>query len=81
MQTKNITNMKNEWADGCKARSHGSNQVLITHTARAGLFTGLPVRSVIKWAFGRRCQKVVAPGEGRHEGLVPRNDVLTNVFI
>ena len=38
MQTKNITNMKNEWADGCKARSHGSDQVLITHTARAGLF-------------------------------------------
>ena len=37
MQTKNITNMKHEWADGCKARSHGSDQVLITHTARAGL--------------------------------------------
>ena len=29
MQTKNITNMKHEWADGCKARSHGSDQVLI----------------------------------------------------
>ena len=28
MQTKNITNMKHEWADGCKARSHGSDQVL-----------------------------------------------------
>ena len=38
MQTKIITNMKHEWADGCKARSHGSDQVLITHTARAGLF-------------------------------------------
>ena len=38
MQTKNTTNMKNEWADGCKARSHGSEQVLITHIARAGLF-------------------------------------------
>ena len=38
MQTKNITNMKHEWADGCKARSHGSDQVLITHTAHAGLF-------------------------------------------
>ena len=37
MQTKNITNMKHEWADG-KARSHGSDQVLITNTARAGLF-------------------------------------------
>ena len=29
--------MKHEWADGRQARSHGSNQVLITHTARAGL--------------------------------------------
>ena len=24
--------------------------------------TGLPVRPVIKWAFGRRCQKVVSRG-------------------
>ena len=31
MQTKNVTNMKHEWADA-------SDQVLITHTARAGLF-------------------------------------------
>ena len=38
MQTKNTTNMKHEWTDGCKATSHGSGQVLITHTARAGLF-------------------------------------------
>ena len=38
MQTKNITNMKHEWADVCKARSPGSDQVLITHTAHAGLF-------------------------------------------
>ena len=27
--------MDHEWADSCKARSHGSDQVLITHTARA----------------------------------------------
>ena len=26
------------------------------------LITGLPVRPVIKWAFGRRCQKVVSRG-------------------
>ena len=26
------------------------------------IFTGLPVRPVIKWAFGRRCQKVVSRG-------------------
>ena len=38
MQTKNITNIKHEWADSCKAWSHGSDQDLITHTARAGLF-------------------------------------------
>ena len=40
MQTKNIMNMKHEWAHGCKARSHGSDQVLITksYTARAGPF-------------------------------------------
>ena len=38
MQTKNITNVKHEWADGCKTRSHCSDQVLIAHTSRAGLF-------------------------------------------
>ena len=32
MQTKNITDMKHEWANGCKARSQGSDQVLITRT-------------------------------------------------
>ena len=34
------------------------------HTAPAfcTIFTGLPVRPVIKWAFGRRCQKVVSRG-------------------
>ena len=31
MQIKNITNMKHEWADGCKARSHGSDQVLMIY--------------------------------------------------
>ena len=41
MQTKNITNMKHEWADGCKARSHSSDQVLITHTAVAQDFSFL----------------------------------------
>ena len=38
MQTKTITNMKHEWSDCCKARLHFSDQVVITHTARAGLF-------------------------------------------
>jgi len=38
MQTKNIANMKHEWANGSKARSHSLDQVLITHTARVGRF-------------------------------------------
>ena len=38
MQTKNITNLKHEWAHGYKARSRGSDQVLLTDTALAGLF-------------------------------------------
>ena len=38
MQTKTITNMKHEWSDCCEARLHVSDQVVITHTARAGLF-------------------------------------------
>ena len=38
MQTKNITNVKREWFDCCKAWSQGWDQVVITHTARAGLF-------------------------------------------
>ena len=36
---------------------------------------------VIKSVFGRLCRKTVPPGEERHEGLVPRNDFLTNGFI
>ena len=51
MQTKNITNMKLEWADGCKARSHGADQVLITHTARAGLFIFKLHRYVFSFQF------------------------------
>ena len=38
MQTKTITNMKREWSDCCKARLNVSDQVVITHTVRAGLF-------------------------------------------
>ena len=43
--------MKHEWADGCKARSHGSDQVLITHTARAGLFIFNLHRYVFSFQF------------------------------
>ena len=43
--------------------------------------TGLPVRPSHKMGFRSSAAKNGLPGEGRHEGLVPRNDVLTNVFI
>ena len=47
------------------------------------LITGLPVSGLPSYKFGFRSsvQKNSAPGEGRHEGLVPRNDVLTDGFI
>ena len=44
-------------------------------------FTGLPVRPSHKMGFWSLVSKSGLPGEGRHEGLVPRNDVLTNGFI
>ena len=43
--------------------------------------TGLPVRPSYKFGFRSSVQKSGPPGEGRHEGLVPRKDVLTNGFI
>ena len=42
------------------------------------LITGLPS---YKFGFRSSVQKNGPPREGRHEGLVPRNDVLTNGFI
>ena len=44
-------------------------------------FTGLPVRPSHKFGFWSSGQKNSLLGEGRHKGLVPRNDVLTNGFI
>ena len=44
------------------------------------LFTGLPVRPSHKFGFRSSVSKSGLPGEGRHEGLVPRNGVLTNGF-
>ena len=46
-----------------------------------GVITGLPVRPSHKMDFRSSSAKNGLPGEGRHEGLVPRNDVLTNGFI
>ena len=47
------------------------------------LFTGLPLLGLpsYKFSFRSSVQKNGPPGEGRHEGLVPRNDVRTNGFI
>ena len=36
--------------------------VFVSRETDANIITGLPVRPVIKWAFGRRCQKVVSRG-------------------
>ena len=44
-------------------------------------FTGLPVRPSHKMGFWSLVSKSGLPGQGRHEGLVLRNDVLTNGFI
>ena len=43
------------------------------------LVTGLPVRPSHKMGFRSSAAKNGLPGEGRHEGLVRRNDVLTVV--
>ena len=45
------------------------------------IITGLPVRPSHKMGFRSSAAKNGLPGEGRHEGLVRRNDVLTNGFI
>ena len=45
------------------------------------IFTGLPVRPSHKMGSRSSVSKSGLPGEGRHEGLAPRNDVLTNSFI
>ena len=43
--------------------------------------TGLPGKPSHKFGFWSSAAKNGLPGEGRHEGLVPRNDVLANGFI
>ena len=45
------------------------------------IITGLPGRPSHKMGFRSSVSKSGHPGEGKHEGLVPRNDVLTNGFI
>ena len=45
------------------------------------LVTGLPGKPSHKMGFRSSVSKSGHPGEGKHEGLVRRNDVLTNGFI
>ena len=45
------------------------------------VFTGLPVKPSHKMGFRSSVLQSGHPGEGKHEGLVRRNDVLTNGFI
>ena len=52
---------------------------LVTFIVKDFIITGLPVRH--KMSFRSSVSKSGLPGEGKHEGLVPRNDVLTNGFI
>ena len=60
------------------AKKHSKNS---KNGGRHLLFTGLPVRPSHKMGFRSSAAKNGLPGEGRHEGLVGRNDVLTNGFI
>ena len=48
-----------------------------------GFLLGCPFPGLPSYKFGFRSsvQENGPPGEGRHEGLVPRNDVLKNGFI
>ena len=48
---------------------------------RFSLITGLPGKSSHEMGFRSSVSKNGHPGEGKHEGLVRRNDVLTNGFI
>ena len=45
------------------------------------LFTGLPGKPSDEMGCRSSVSKSGHPGEGKHEGLVRRNDVLTNGFI
>ena len=59
----------------CCCLVSNSNNIQVTV-----LFTGLPVRPSHKMGFRSSAAKNGLPGEGRHEGLVPRSDVLSNGF-
>ena len=57
-----------------EARSAGLAIIISYPTSASGIITGLPVRPSHKMGFRSSVSKSGLPGEGRHEGLVPRND-------
>ena len=55
--------------------------IVIFRSLSPRLFTGLPGKPSHKMGFRSSVSKSGHPGKGKHEGLVRRNDVLTNGFI
>ena len=59
-------------------RTHGRKLVSDPQTK---IITGLPGKPSHKMGFRSSVSKSGHPGEGKHEGLVRRNDVLANGFM
>ena len=64
-----------------KVKISNKRSKLILQSRKIHFFTGLPGKPSHKFGFRSSVQKNGLPGEGRHEGLVTRNDVLTSGFI
>ena len=74
----------------CQKQSTYKRAQLETYCASLTCSVRLRISSCYYWAacapshkmgFGSSAAKNGLPGEGRHDGLVPRNEVLTNGFI
>ena len=60
-----------------------SNDIVVTCNSQDALLLGCPFQGTHSYLFGFSvvCAEKRSPGgEGRHEGLVPRNYVLTSGF-
>ena len=55
--------------------------IAVLRTVFITIITGLPGKPSHKKGFRSSVSQSGHPGEGKHEGLVRRNDVLTNGFI
>ena len=69
------------WALSCEFTLSKGRKLRGNVVFKTTAITGLPVRPSHKMGFRSSAAKNGLPGEGRHEGLVPRYDVLTNGFI